>query len=189
MRIFIAAFILLASLAAAEVYVIEFEYSKGALAAKKVYVSPGTSEDAFEPGDGYTLKLLDSQGDLLKFRRFHVPDREFFDNYEINETAGGFRKVSETRFGVLLPYKEEGVTIQLLSPDGEAIQRIDVARFAKLAERRKAAFRKEEFPVIPVAGGLILAILAAVAAFSWWKRREREKEEYVESLVGPRENF
>ncbi len=151
----------------------------------KVYVMEMTVDKEFvgitaldgkapeEPESGLKASVRSSEGTVLGSKNFQVPSEKFLDDFSRNESIGGVIKLTNTTFGVVIPFFEEGTELVVYDNNGENLFSKDLSRFTEQEEEKKSEEEVEKFQWWWIGFAVIVVVLLF---FLIWLSKSREHE-------------
>lgn len=131
--VFLVSMIFFGSYASAEskIYILDLNYDKGDLSLLNIFVKPGYAPDkATQPEVGYTADVISFKGRILYSFKFEIPLEIYaVPPLETDET-GGLISLDRVNFTLLVPYFENGKTINIYDPNGAKKLSVDIQQFA-----------------------------------------------------------
>ena len=112
-----------------KVYVLNLEYSYGKISVDNVYVKPGNISTEIEQTGDYKYELVSFKDEILYTSRFDI-ETSFMVPPPLG-SRGPSQKVElkELSFTLVVPYFENGKTINIYDPENNKVLSIDVGYF------------------------------------------------------------
>lgn len=148
------------------VYIMEMNTNKDFVG---ITVNEGSAPAA--PDQGLSAHVYSESGELLSSRKFQIPSEKFFDDFTRNESTGGIVKLTNSTFGVIIPYAEKGAKLTVYEESGGKLFSRDLTRFMEKEEEPEED--EEEEKTFKLWWIVSIVFVAAVLLLLIWLSKSR----------------
>ncbi|MCK4521354.1 MAG: hypothetical protein KAU20_02185 [Nanoarchaeota archaeon] len=117
-------FVLISSVYAEQVYIVNFNYDNGLIMIKDKIVKQGYYPDRkLQPEEGYKCSIMDHNKNELYSFIFDLPIKIYTDGFDnlTDKVTGGVIRLNQTDFAFIIPYFEEAGMIKCYNTGGYEI--------------------------------------------------------------------